>query len=379
MIIQTRNILTENAPKTYTSVAVASGGGTIGWKNPAGFGASWAIQLGETGEEQSEVVVLSGDTPAGTAGTLSGTLLYSHPADTPIYGIKYDQIVFERSTAGTSGTATPMTGGTVTIQADGTVTQFDDTSGAASYAYRTYFRSSGLAVNSTESDWITSGGFSFYSLAAMRDRARGRLWNADYLTDQFLNDGINEWKDQMTNAVVSVNEEYAMGTVDIPFGTAGLGTITTSDFKQAKRVWITFNGSDYFKSTRVDSNSFDPDQIFNTTMPVHYYQGDTILGVKPDGQAGTARLEFYRFGTTMVNDTDELPLPFRSYTKSFMDYLENLALKKDQKYQEARDPKRDADAEKLLFKAEMTPRDKSGQQYVDIVEPTSGEDNLYYG
>ena len=98
--------------------------------------------MGERGHEQTEVLVLSGDPGNGTLGTTTAVSRYEHPADTPIYAIKYDQVVFERSTDGTAGTASPMTGGTVTYQADGTVTEFDDTSGSASYAYKTYFKNS---------------------------------------------------------------------------------------------------------------------------------------------------------------------------------------------------------------------------------------------
>lgn len=378
MIIRSRNNITDIAQNTFVSNAVVAGTNVIPWKNASGFSASWAIQLGQTGEEQSEVVVLSASTPAGTAGTIAGSLLYPHPSDTPIYATKYDQVVFERSTTGTAGTALPITNGTITIQADSPFTQFDDTTGAATYAYRTYFRSSVLAINSSESDWITPSGFSFYSLANLRTRAKERLWNGSYLSDDFLTSGINEWKDEMTNAIISINEEYALGTVDIPFGTAGLGTITTTDFKQVKRIWVTFNGNDYWKSNNIDSNFFSPQDVFPARNPSHYYQGDTIIGIKPDGQAGTARLEFYRFGTTMVNDTDELPLPFRSYTKSFIDYLESLALKKDGKYTEANAPLSEARDGKDRFMAEMTPRDKSGPQMVDLVEGISGNDNLYF-
>ncbi|WP_460996725.1 hypothetical protein, partial [Staphylococcus aureus] len=72
-----------------------------------------------------------------------------------------------------------------------------------------------LVVNSTESDWITSAGFSFYSLGALRQRAKDKLVNASFITDDSLfNDWANEWKDEMANAVIAVNEDYSMGTVD---------------------------------------------------------------------------------------------------------------------------------------------------------------------
>ena len=57
MIIKTTNNLTINAPRTYLTNPEVSGTNVIRWKNPNGFNASWAIQLGETGEEQTEVIL----------------------------------------------------------------------------------------------------------------------------------------------------------------------------------------------------------------------------------------------------------------------------------------------------------------------------------
>ena len=375
MLIKTRNILTESASRTYLTNAEVAGTTIFRIKNGNGFANSWAIQLGETGEEQSEVLVLSG-APSGTAGTTTAASVYEHPTDTPVYATKYNQVVFERSTAGTAGTATPMTSGTITVQADQEYTQFDDTTGSASYAYRTYFRSSGLAANSTESDWITSAGFSFYSLAALRERAKEKLWKAEFVTDTMQNNWINEWKDEMSNAVISLNQDYAMGTVDVAFsGTTGLGTIATADFKQPKRVEVTHSGTQFRLSTKMDSNNYLPDQTFSSANPHHNWEGDSVFRVHPADQGGTARFTFYRFGTTMVNDTDDLPQPFRSYTKSFVNYQESQALGKDGKIQEAKDKLSEAFISKSEFVSQMTPRDKSGPTYIEVVESTTGEDN----
>ena len=377
MLIRTRNILANNAPKTHLTHLEAAGTGTLRWKNPNGFAASWGIQVGETGEEQTEVLILSSGNPSGgTAGTTTANSLYEHPADTPVYAVKYNQIVFERSTTGTAGTATPMTDGTITIQADQAYTQFDDTTGSTSYAYRTYFRSSGLSVNSTESDWITSNGFDFYSLAAIRERVKEKLWDANFVSDNEVNNWINEWKDDLTNSLVALNENYALGTVNVGFGTNGLGTITTADFKDVRRVWVTYNGIDKFQSTKQDPNDYDPNRIFSSAHPYHSYIGDNIIEVKPADSSGTVELVIYRFGTTMVNDTDTLPQPMRSYTKSFVNYGLAQALFKDNKVQDYDRKLIEANADKQNFIMENSARDKSGPTYIDIIEAVSGEDEL---
>ena len=133
MLLSVENNLT-NIPQTLYSFVtsnISSGGTAIPVRNLNSFSAQYAVQLGKTGEERSEIVVIT--TPSGTILPLySGTLTYDHGIDTPVYSIHYDQIVFERSTAGTSGTATPLS--TVSITPDSFFTEYNDTSGAATYA-----------------------------------------------------------------------------------------------------------------------------------------------------------------------------------------------------------------------------------------------------
>ena len=378
MVIKAINDLTENAPKTYLTNTEAAGTNIIRWKNPAGFYASWGVQIGETGAEQSEVVVMSSGNPAGgTQGTLTANTLYEHPADTPVYAIKYDKVVFERSTAGTAGTAAPMTSGTITVQADNKFTMFDDTSGSPSYAYRTYFRSSGLSSDSTESDWLTSAGLTFYSLGKIRQRIKDKLFDSGYIrSDDTIDDWINEWKDEMVVSAISTNEDYALGSVDVTFGTAGLGTITTADFNQIRRLWVTYNGSDYYNSTKANVNDFLPDETISSTHPYHFFRGDSIFQIMPSESGGTARVEFYRFGTTMVNETDELPIPLRPHTKSFVEYGLAQALFKDEKFTEYEKKIAECLLSKTQFVRTLAPRDKSGPTMVDLVEAISGEDAL---
>ena len=75
----------------------------------------------------------------------------------------------------------------------------------------------------------------------------------------------------------------------------------------------------------------------------------------------------------MVNDTDELPVPMRSFTKSFVDYIEAQALRKDQK-QDWVAKISEANAAKQDFVTKLSPRDQSSQSVIRIVEPVSGED-----
>lgn len=366
-IIQVKNNLHEFVQSTRLSFNEAAGTTITRVLNTDGLVTQWAIQIGETGYEQSEVLI--GTSASGTTIT-HPTTRYEHSADTPVYFIKYNQVVFQKSNTGTSGSATSITDGTVTYQADSTWTQFDDTAGASTDAYRTRFRNSALGSNTAQSDWITTGGFSFYSLAKIRERAKNKLWDASFLTDQVIDEWINEWKDEMVTDLININEDYALGTVNVSFGTDGLGTITTGDFGQVRRVWIN-NSSGRAQSTKMNINDFTPNQVFSGDYPHHAWLGDNVFVVKPEGP-GTAELVFYRWGTTMVNDTDELPQPMRPYTKSFTDYVVANAFLKDGKPEEYKNKLIEASIGKQNFVLNSSPRDKTGPEFIDIVEPTGG-------
>lgn len=370
-LIQLRNLLHESVPYTRLRETEVAGTQSLRVQNTAGLTNQWGIQIGEVGDEQTEVVI--GTNSAGTTITCA-TTAYDHPKDTPIYFIKYNQVVFERSTDGTLGTAAPMTNGTIGYQADGFFTSFDDTSGSASYGYRTYFRNSVLAVNSLESDWITFAGFDFYSLGRIRDRIRRKLWNSSYLLDQDIDDWINECKDKMANKVIQTNEDYAMGTVNVGFGTNGLGTITTADFTVPRRILVTYDGVTKQPSTKLNIRDIWPDQTFSSVNPYHAWIENNVFIVNPTNSGGTAEIVFQRFGTTMVNDTDILPIPMRSYTDIFTEYCRGQALYKDGKTQEGESCMNRAEVLMQDFKAGISPRDETGPTFVPVVEPISTDD-----
>ena len=75
----------------------------------------------------------------------------------------------------------------------------------------------------------------------------------------------------------------------------------------------------------------------------------------------------------MKNDSDELPVPMRSYTKSFVDYNLAQAFLKDGKLAEYQQKIVEAEAAKRNFVTELTPRDKTGPEMIILKEPISGE------
>lgn len=376
MLIQQLNNLHLNAPKTFTTHSEVSGTNVIRWQNHNGFNASWAVQIGETGQEQTEVVLLGTATPAGTAGTLTANTRFEHPANSPIYGIKYDRIVFEVSTAGTSGTAVPITSGTIAIQPDNEYTSFDHTDGSISYAYKTYYRNSVTTTTTSESDWIV-GTVPMYALGGIVDRTKSKLWSSDFVSRDEVVDWTNEWNERLNNYLIQANEDYGLGSTSVGFsGTAETGTITAEDFKQIRRVWITENGVDHYQATKMQVNSFLPAQSFSTSAPYFYMMGDNVIGRKPSENSGTAGILYYKLTRKLENDNDLLPVPMRGYTKSYVDYNVIQAQYKDRKISL---PEK-ISMEKALedgFRSQLTPRSKTGPTNIDLVDIVGGNDIWY--
>lgn len=370
-------MLDQDSQKTYLGASYSTGAGTIGVKNINAFTPSWAIQLGKTGEETSEIVLLGTATPSGTNLILSGTLKYDHSTDTPVYAIKYNQLIFEVSTTGTSGAATPISAGTVNITSDSQYTQFDHTAGLTTYAYKVKYYNSALDESTTESDWIVPTGYSSYSLSKMRERVKRRLLSANYIQkDEVIDDWINEWLEKMTNAAIDVNRDYLIGTTSITFSAnQQYGTVTATDYKEIRKIsMVTSSGT--ATMNRMNINDFRDDQVFTESFPHYYWIGDTVLGRKPIDNAGTAIVYYYKRPTILSNDADEIPVSMQNYTKSFVDYAYAQACFLDQKDEKGYAFINMANAELAQFKQEIAPRWKSGIQHVTVVTPLSSEDDF---
>jgi hypothetical protein len=345
------------------------------FKNTNAFTNNYAIQFGNTGEEQAEVALLNADPSGSTSFSLASNTRFSHAADTPLYQIHYDKVIFKRSTSGTTGT--PVALATVAITPDSPYTEYNDTSGAATYAYQTQYYNSVNGDLSGTSAWFVPGGASFYSLQKLRTRGTTNLFNAGYIPDpQIVDDWINEWVEQMTNAALKVNKGYALGTAQYSFGTAGLGTITEPLFKYATKIEITTDGNTWTPSMEIPVSDFAQNDIFSSLSPRHYWQGDSVFGVLPYGSLGTARMSLGKIFTPLTADTDELAQFLRGYTTGCIDYLLYRAKSLDQNDQVS-----DSHYQKFLhnkadFVTEITPRDQTSVKMINLVEGTGGDDDI---
>jgi hypothetical protein len=373
MIIKIQNTQTIDSAKSALSSSPAAGGTALTVKNISGFTSGWYAQIGETGGEKTEIKAING-TPSGSTVPVA-TISFTHPVDTPIYALKYDKVIFKVSTTGTAGTATAITGGTVSITPDWQYTQFDHTVGSASYAYKTCYFDSVGTTPSSDSGWLTSGGYNQYSLAHMRNRVKGKLSNNN-IPDSDIDSWLNEWLENMNNAVVSVNEDYALGTATVSFsGTAKEGTITDDDFKYVRKVEYS-QGSDTAIATKMDWSNVEPSDIFVSTSPFYYMKDEKTIGRQPHDSSGTMSISYYKLLDRLQDDTDELPIPLRGYTNSFVRWGQGQALRRQEEYTQATQLEIAALNDLETFKQEISPRSKSGPQYIDIVDSILGDDQL---
>ena len=374
MILKVQNNLDQQALYSYSSVNISSGGTVVPVKNINAFTAEYAIQIGKTGEEQAEVVLLAAGAPSGTALNTAAALRFDHAIDTPVYGINYNQIIFKRSTDGTAGTATAIA--TVSITPDSQYTEYNDTSGAATYAYKTRFKNSATGQESSDSDWFVPGGPTFYSKAKLRQRIKNRLYDSSYIeSDDVIDDWINEWLEEMNTAAVKVNNGYLLGTTNVAIGTTGLGTITAQDFMYAEKIEVTTDGANYLRSTKTDMTRYDDTTSFTGADPYHSWQGDNLLQFLPKSIGGTARIVYSKGQAILDNEGDELPFPMRRYTRGFIEYGLYCAYDNDEKADTSDRHYVKAQKIKSDFINEITPRDKTGVQMMDIDEAISGFDD----
>lgn len=384
MIISLQNDLTkvQGIQQTYVASATSAGGTASPVRNIDGFNANWAVQIGQTGEETAEVLVLSG-TPSGTQfnfGTspshTGGTFLFAHAQDTPLYQIHYDQVVFYRSTAGTAGPFSALA--TVSLQPDNLYTQYDDTTGATGYAYYAQYYNSVSGDLSGSSSIFVPGGPTFYSLQKLRQRVKDQLFSAGYIKDDsVITDWINQWYELMTNAAIKVNQGYLIGTNSYSFGTAGLGTVTDSAFKQPLKMEVTYDGITFVPSQEIKIYDYSELDYFDAFFPRHAWLGETVFEILPHTQAGTVRLTYSTRFTPLVNDSDELTQTLKAYTTSCVEYCLGVAYGLDQKDTQSQQHLALYGQSKQDFIDEITPRDESGIKTISFSESASGlEDDL---
>lgn len=183
--------LVRGRPFTYLIAEGTTGAGTITVENIIDFAKNQILQIGETGDEISEIIKIhSTIDPVGTTITLASNLVKTHSPYTKIYILLYDQIEFSHSLTET-GDKTEIT--TKNITPDRLETSYDEDTYSSGY-YFTRFKNTITPSYSAYSDAIPFAGLAKNTVsfainwALKRNKMLGFTENIDY---QFCIDDVN--------------------------------------------------------------------------------------------------------------------------------------------------------------------------------------------
>ena len=176
----------------------------------------------------------------------------------------------------------------------------------------------------------------------------------------------------MNNTAIKANKGYSIGTASYAFDTTGYGTITEGGFRKATKIEVTWDGTTWTTTNEVQMNEYNDNERYSSVSPRHSWEGDTRFRILPFNTAGTARFSFGKLATQLVNDTDELPVIFRAYTTSCINYVLFRAYANDTKPDLAQQYRGYFKEEKQDFINEITPRDATGPKTIEFVEGLSG-------
>lgn len=158
MLINAFNPETDDLEKSYLSNSYGVATTTILVKNNDRFIANDRIMIGEMGQEKTEVVTVSSVNADGNTMVIGATV-FSHSADEPVYKLRFDQIKFYRSTTTSTGVYSVVSTQNLDVDNADLQTKYDDTTGTASYYYKTTAYHSISTLESAFSDVLGGAGW----------------------------------------------------------------------------------------------------------------------------------------------------------------------------------------------------------------------------
>lgn len=176
-------------PSTYLEADTAAGA-TVLSANALDFAANNYFILGQSGNEKTEILQISG-TPTATTINLVAAASFAHNRGDTIHFIPYSQIVLERST---DGGTTFSSLSAINLRADATETYLQRPTDAATDVYRFRFFNPTTSQFSAYSDQVVATGYGDNTVWSVKHRAMDQLGEkySPLITDTFLNDALME-------------------------------------------------------------------------------------------------------------------------------------------------------------------------------------------
>jgi hypothetical protein len=250
---------------------------------------------------------------------LSAVLSNTHPENTKITFIKYDQIKFYKASSinGTYSLAT-----TKSIAIDEPHTLYDDSAALSTDYFKIKYYNSQSTDLSVYSDPISAAGFPRYSLIKIQDATFQKFGDKKekYLDREEITIWANELKDDMVNRIIDSNEKYFNNKEDLAVDVNGEADLA-DNFRKFQKIFVLYDGTNGKRARKFELEEInDFSQVFSQDFPGYYFRTYKI-GIRPKGTVGTTLIQvhFEDQPDDLENDMDELVKPLRFYMHVFMD------------------------------------------------------------
>lgn len=325
MIVKALHPSIDGNPRTYLTVKAASGQADLTVQNVAGLSANDMLVIGNPAEELTEIKKISSIT--GKVITLSANLVNTHPENTKITFIKYDQVKFYKATS-IAGSYSLVSTKDLAIGEPHTL--YDDATALSTDYFKIRYYNTQSTELSVLSDAIGSGGFSRYALISLQDALIAKFGDKknQFLVRSEITDWINEIKDDMVNEIAESNEKHFAEYAELTTDANGL-VACPSDFKKEQRLNVDYSGTPR-RARKVEIEDVDDTYTYHQENPFWFFNNYNIE-IRPKGIA-TLDLYYEAHPADLANDSDELPKPIRFYVHVLMDGLMSKALEKDKKF-----------------------------------------------
>lgn len=316
MIVKALHPSIDGNPRSNLTAKANAGQANIVVQNVSDFSVDDPIIIGTPGQELTEIKKIS--SISGKTITLSANLDNTHPENTRITYIKYDQVKFYKSDS-EDGTYTEAETKDIAIDEPHTLY-----SSPLSYYFKIAYYNSITAELSGYSVAVSSSGFERYSLIKLQDALfkKFRDEKEQFLERDEITTWIGEIKDDMVNKIIDNNEKYFNASVDLDVNSDGEADLS-DDFRKFQKISVLYNGITAIRASKIElENVDDATQTFSESAPYYYFNSYKI-GIRPKGIVGTTKVRVVHEyqPADLENDSDLLPKPIRFYTKVVMDGL----------------------------------------------------------
>lgn len=333
MIVKILHPSIDGNPRSNLASKAASGQNTIVIQNASEFSVNDFLVIGVSGEELTEIRKIA--SISGKSITVSANLINTHPENTRVTFIKYDQIkIYKASSIG--GSYSLVSTKDIAIDEDHTL--YDDPTALSTDYYKIKYSNSYTSELSVFSDPIGTSGFSRYTLIRIQDQLLSKFGDKKekLLSRSDITDWVNEIKDDLVNRIIDSNEKYFNDYENLSVDSNGESDLN-GQFRKFQKVFVLYDGVNGKRARKFElENVNDWMQIFDQSLPGYYFRSYKI-GIRPKGTVGTTLIQvhFEKQPIDLTNDSDEFPKPFRFYIGVLMDGLMAKASEFSNKEQQA--------------------------------------------